>query len=106
MDVFEELLDRHFIRESAERGRYEYAFTHHLVHAAVYESMAADARTRRHHRVAHILDVNDDHGGDRSAEIALHYERGGAASKAATHYVQRRGARLGDTPMQRRAISS
>ena len=97
MDGLDELLDRHLVRESTERGRYEYAFTHHLVHAAIYAGVPAGAKARRHRRIAHILDGSiQDELGERAGEIALHYERGGDRANAALHYVNaaRRAARL------------
>jgi DNA-binding SARP family transcriptional activator/tetratricopeptide (TPR) repeat protein len=97
LDGLDELLDRHLVRESTERGRYEYAFTHHLVHAAIYAGASAGAKARRHRRIAHMLDGSvPDELGERAGEIALHYERGGDAMNAALHYVNaaRRVARL------------
>ena len=97
MDGLDELLDRHLVRESTERGRYEYAFTHHLVHAAIYAGVPAGAKARRHRRIAHMLDGSiQDELGERAGEIALHYERGGDRANAALHYVSaaRRAARL------------
>ncbi len=97
LDGLDELLDRHLVRESTERGRYEYAFTHHLVHAAIYEGISTDARTRRHRRVARILETTvADNLGEQAGEIALHFERGGEPTRAAVHYASaaRRAAQL------------
>jgi DNA-binding SARP family transcriptional activator len=101
LDGLDELLDRYVIRESTGRERYEYAFTHHLIHAAIYEGIPADARLRRHRRIARILDTSAsgsgaDAGDERAREIAHHYERGGEATRAAIHYATaaRRAAAL------------
>jgi tetratricopeptide (TPR) repeat protein len=97
LDRIDELLDRHLIRESIERGRYEYAFTHHLIHAAIYETVPEDSRTRRHRRVARILaDASPGAARELAAEVALHYERGGEPLKAAPFYATaaRRAAEL------------
>jgi tetratricopeptide (TPR) repeat protein len=97
LDGLDELLDRHLIRESTERERYEYAFTHHLVHGAIYEAIPSGARARRHRRIARILDeLVSDNLGERAGEIALHYERGRDAASAAVHYAAaaHRAARL------------
>jgi DNA-binding SARP family transcriptional activator/tetratricopeptide (TPR) repeat protein len=86
--AIDELLDRHLVRESAERGRYDYAFTHHLVHAAIYDAVPDAARVRRHHRIARILDESSaDVVGDRAREIALHFERGSDPQAAAAYYA-------------------
>jgi len=92
LDGLDELLDRHLVRESTERGRYQYAFTHHLVRAAIYEAIPTEARARRHRRIARILDAaatesGAEEGDERSGEIALHYERGGDSKNAAIHYA-------------------
>ncbi|HEV3091039.1 MAG TPA: AAA family ATPase [Candidatus Cybelea sp.] len=89
LDALDELLDRHVVRESDDRGHYEYVFTHHLVHAVVYDESAPQPRVRRHRRVARLLDEASAPGfNERAAEIALHYERGGEAAKAAGHYAR------------------
>jgi tetratricopeptide (TPR) repeat protein len=89
LDALDELLDRHIVRESDDRGPYEYAFTHHLVHGAVYHESPPEARVRRHRRVAGLLDDASAPGyEERVAEVALHYERGGEPSKAAARYAR------------------
>ncbi len=97
LDGLDGLLDRRLVRESTERTRYEYAFTHHLIHAAIYENIPAEVRTRRHRRIARMLDARTNEDEDeRAREIALHYERGGDRANAAAHYARaaRRAARL------------
>ena len=97
LDGLDGLLDRRLVRESSERTRYEYAFSHHLIHAAIYENIPADMRRRRHRRIARMLDSQIVEGRDeRAREIALHYERGGDRAKAAIHYASaaRRAASL------------
>jgi tetratricopeptide (TPR) repeat protein len=108
LDGIDELLDRHLVRESTERGRYEYAFTHHLIHAAIYDGVPPGARSRRHRRIARILDATiRDESGDRASEIALHFERGGDAASASAHYANaaRRAARLNASAEARDLIS-
>jgi DNA-binding SARP family transcriptional activator len=100
LDGIDELLDRHLIRETTGRARYDYAFTHHLVHAAIYENVPPDARSRRHRRIARILEAESSAAAgdndERAREIALHFERGQDASRAAHHYAHaaRRAAAL------------
>jgi DNA-binding SARP family transcriptional activator len=101
LDGLDELLDRHLVRESTGHARYEYAFSHHLIHAAIYDGVPADARRRRHRRFARLLDATAGSGGatavdERAREIAFHYERGGEAARAAQYYAiaARRAAAL------------
>jgi len=83
-----ELLDRHLIRESTERGRYEYAFTHDLVRQALYHAMPSEVRARRHLRVGRVLENAYAHEAVKpAAEIAVHYDRGGDAPAAAQWYL-------------------
>jgi tetratricopeptide (TPR) repeat protein len=88
LDGIDDLLDRHFIREAGGRGRFDYAFTHHLVHAAIYEAAEPQLRSRRHRRVARTLEDRAQ-GGDVSlgADLALHHERGGDGPRAAAWYL-------------------
>lgn len=100
LDGLDELLDRHLIRESIDVRRYEYAFTHHLIRAAIYDAIPADVRMRRHRRIARLLDADfvraADADDERAIEIALHCERGGDSERAAAYYATaaRRAARL------------
>ena len=88
LDSLDELLDRHLVRESIE-PRYEYAFTHHLVHAVIYEGSPPDVRARRHRRMARWLErTQPDDTGERDGEIAVHWERSGEAARAAAHYAK------------------
>jgi DNA-binding SARP family transcriptional activator len=85
----EELLDRSIIRESAGRNRFDYAFTHHLIQSTIYDSIPSASRQRRHHRVARVLE--DSGAGDapeRAAELARHFDVGGAAERAARWYAR------------------
>jgi predicted ATPase/DNA-binding SARP family transcriptional activator len=101
LDGLDELLDRHLVRESTRHPRYEYAFSHHLIHAAIYDGVPADARLRRHRRIARLLEATATSGDapvvdERAREIAFHYERGGEAVRAAQYYAiaARRAAAL------------
>src|SRR5580698_603160 len=88
LDALDELLDRHVVQESVVHRRYEYAFTHHIVHASVYQSASSEARARRHRRIARLLEETAGSSDERTPEIALHYERGGEARKAAVYYAR------------------
>jgi DNA-binding SARP family transcriptional activator len=88
LDGLDELLDRHLVRESAERGRYEYAFTHDLVRQAIYDAIPPDVRVRRHLRIARILEkAYANEPIVPAVEIALHFERGGDGAGAANWYL-------------------
>jgi tetratricopeptide (TPR) repeat protein len=87
LPALDELLDRHLVRELTPRSRYDFAFTHHLVQAALYDGIDPETRTRRHRRAARALEALADGSGESSAEIALHFERGGVPESAAQHYA-------------------
>lgn len=88
LDGIYELIDRHIVREAGGRGRYDFVFTHHLIHRAVYESIDLTVRSRRHRRIAQILeDRPAEATGFGAASLALHRERAGEFGAAATSYV-------------------
>ncbi len=88
LDGVNELMDRHLVREAGVRRRYDYAFTHHLIQEAIYEMVAQPLRTRRHRRIAQLLEAQpSDAGGFAAADRALHWERGGDGARAATQYL-------------------
>jgi predicted ATPase/DNA-binding SARP family transcriptional activator len=88
LDGIYELIDRHIVREAGGRGRYDFVFTHHLIHRAVYESIEPPVRSRRHRRIAQILeDRPAEASGFGAASLALHRERAGEFSRAAASYV-------------------
>ena len=89
MDALNGLLDRRVVSESALHGAFGYAFTHDLLRALVYERTDARARARRHRRVAHVMSaLYAEQGEDVSAELALHWERGGDPERAAEQYLR------------------
>jgi DNA-binding SARP family transcriptional activator len=89
MDALNGLLDRRVVSESALHGAFDYAFTHDLLRALVYERIGASARARRHRRVAHVMSaLYAEQGDDVSAELALHWERGGEMERAAEQYLR------------------
>lgn len=88
LDALGELTDRRIIGESGTRGGFDYAFTHHLIQALVYDGVAPAARARRHRRVAHVMaTLYDDRADDVAAELALHWDRGGEPELAAERYL-------------------
>lgn len=88
LDGVYELIDRHLVREAGARGRYDYVFTHHLIHAAIYDGIDPAVRSRRHRRIAKMLADRASSGASvPAADIALHRERGGEKAAAATSYA-------------------
>jgi DNA-binding SARP family transcriptional activator/energy-coupling factor transporter ATP-binding protein EcfA2 len=88
LDGLDELLDRHLVRESAERGRFEYAFTHDLVRQAIYDASPTGVRARRHRRVGRVLaNAYANETTKPAGEIARHYDLGGDAAAAARWYL-------------------
>ncbi|HKW44410.1 MAG TPA: AAA family ATPase, partial [Candidatus Eremiobacteraceae bacterium] len=97
LDGLYELMDRHLVREAGARGRYDYVFTHHLIHDAIYAGIDPAIRARRHRRLAQILEGRSAQGAVvAAADLALHRERGGDTARAAESYVEaaRDAARL------------
>ncbi|HEV3089147.1 MAG TPA: AAA family ATPase [Candidatus Elarobacter sp.] len=89
MDALNGLLDRRIVSESAPHGAFGYAFTHDLLRAVVYERIDEPARIRRHRRVAHVMSaLYAEQGDDVSAELALHWDRGGEPQRAAEQYLR------------------
>jgi DNA-binding SARP family transcriptional activator len=86
--ALDQLLERHVLRDSAARSGEDYVFSHHLLQAAAYELMPAETLVRRHHRTARFLEQTEaDCLDERAAEIALHFQRGGDAEKAAPYWL-------------------
>jgi len=94
LEALDELLDRSVVRDASDNGL-DYAFSHHLVHAACYDDAPADATRRRHRRVAGALALRYAGRGDEcAAELAFHWERGGEDARAAAEYVRAARAAL------------
>ena len=88
LDGIDDLLDRHFIREAGGRGRFDYVFSHHLIHDAIYDAVSPELRSRRHRRVARILEDQSQPGDAALAvDLALHHARGGDNARAASWYL-------------------
>jgi len=85
--ALDELVESRFVRESRRRRFGDYAFSHHLVHAAVYEAIPEGQRRRRHARVARVSEALFADRPDFAGEIALHYDRAKDAPNAARAYA-------------------
>ncbi|MBV9971708.1 MAG: AAA family ATPase [Candidatus Eremiobacteraeota bacterium] len=89
LSAVEELIDRHIVREAGTAGGFEYAFTHHLITAALYSMMDSKEKSRRHARVARALERIYHGRLDRVAsEIGRHYAEAGERSRAAGWYAR------------------
>jgi tetratricopeptide (TPR) repeat protein len=73
------------VRAGARSRSLEFAFSHHLIHAAVLARIGAGDAVRIHALVARAL-AAEFGGGDRAVEIAQHFAAAGEARRAAEHY--------------------
>jgi DNA-binding SARP family transcriptional activator len=85
-DALDELFDRALVRMSPHR-RGDYAFSHQLVHAAIYESIDATARRALHRRVAKTLERLFPDRPSLCATIARHFDAAGWADDAVARYL-------------------
>lgn len=89
LDALDELLDHHLVREAGGRNRFDYVFTHHLIQATTYAAIPKDSRTRRHRRVAHVMEQMAPTRADEMAgELAMHWDRGGEPGRAVENYLR------------------
>jgi predicted ATPase/DNA-binding SARP family transcriptional activator len=88
LSALSELMERHLIRASFERSRYEYAFTHNLVQRGIYEHIPEDERRRLHFRIAGIYEQTEAQRAGLAAETALHWDRAGIRERAARAYLR------------------
>jgi len=86
-DALDELLDQALVRESPQR-RGEVAFSHQLVHAAVYGMLDDTVRRRFHGRVAKTMQRILVHHPSLYATVARHYDAGGFAVDALGNYLE------------------
>lgn len=84
LDCLDELLDCQLVREAGRGAAFDYAFSHHLVQAAIYEASPPAQRARRHRRLAGLLAAR----AAPPAEVARHYDLGGEPGRAAEFYLQ------------------
>ena len=80
----DELWRRRIVRE---RGADAYDFSHDKIREVAYLALSPARRRHHHLRVAHTLERLHDPG-PVSGQLAMHYERAGAADKAVTWYVR------------------
>jgi DNA-binding SARP family transcriptional activator len=85
-DALDELLDRALVRVSPQR-RGDFAFSHQLVHSAVYGAVDEPARKRLHRRVAKTLEQLFGDRPSLSATVARHYDAAGLVEAAVAAYL-------------------
>jgi DNA-binding SARP family transcriptional activator len=86
-DALDELLDRAIVRVSPLR-RGDFAFSHQLVHAAVYGAVDESARRMLHRRVAKTLEGLFPDNPAQNATVARHYDAAGFPEEAVARYLQ------------------
>jgi DNA-binding SARP family transcriptional activator len=85
-DALDELLDRALVRVSAQR-RGDFAFSHQLVHAAIYETIAEETRRGLHRRVARTLEQLYPERPSLAGAVARHYDNAGLPDEAVARYL-------------------
>lgn len=85
-DALDELLDRALVRMSPQR-RGDYAFSHQLVHAAIYNAMEVPARQRLHWRLGKTLEELFEDRASLAATVARHFDAAGFAEAAVARFL-------------------
>lgn len=93
LDAVGTLIDRSLVREAGS-GSLEYAFTHALIAASLYEASKPEQRAARHRRAAHVLERRETNDRAGLAAIARHWSLAGETARAAGAYVRAAGASL------------
>ncbi len=87
LDALDDLLDRQLVQETVGGGRFDFAFTHDLIHTVIYEAIPPAVRERRHRRAGHALEETEP-GDELAAEVARHLDLGGEREHAAGHLLR------------------
>lgn len=89
LDALEELLMHQIVREIGARSPLDYAFTHHLIQAIIYQNISNDKRVHRHRLVAHAIEkLYPEQLDELSASLAEHFERGQEFAHAPEYYMR------------------
>ena len=87
--LLRELERREIIYEERSIPEVEYSFRHVLTQEAAYESIALEARSRLHLRVADSLEsLYQDKLDEQFEQLAFHYDRSGNADKALDYLLK------------------
>lgn len=88
LDGVAELLDRRMVKEVGH-GRFEFAFTHHLIQTTLYADVDDRRRLRWHRRAAGFLSqLPEAERAVARRSLARHYEAGGEPLAAAGAYLE------------------
>ncbi|MBV8579318.1 MAG: AAA family ATPase [Candidatus Eremiobacteraeota bacterium] len=94
-DALAELLGAQLLRETYDRARLRYAFTHEVVREAVYARIVPERRAHHHHIVASVLQtLPDDECTAHAFDLAEHYAACGEHAAAARWYLRAAEAAL------------
>ncbi|MBV9409633.1 MAG: hypothetical protein JO164_12470 [Candidatus Eremiobacteraeota bacterium] len=94
-DALAELLGAQLLRETYDRARLRYAFTHEVVREAVYARIAPERRAHHHRIVASVLQtLPDDERTAHAFDLAEHYAACGERADAARWYLRAAEAAL------------
>jgi len=89
LDAIEPLVSRHIVRETGRRAAFDYAFTHHLIQAAIYDAVEPDGRARWHRRAARAMEsIYAERGDEIAAVLARHYDEARETAHAAHYYLK------------------
>ncbi|HZV77084.1 MAG TPA: AAA family ATPase [Candidatus Babeliales bacterium] len=89
LDAFDELVERHVLREATRRERGSYAFTHHLMRETAYGELDAKDRRRYHGIVARTIEGLYAAEIDRRAsDLARHFALAGEPVAAAQRWLR------------------
>ena len=91
LDALDEGIEHAVIEPTTESTRSHFAFTHGLLVDAVRRAINPRRVARIHERVAEAMEARCP---ENSAEIALHYDRAGIATRAYVHSMRAGGAAL------------
>lgn len=88
LEAFEQLGERHIVRESAAPGAAAFSFVHDIVRKAIYDGVPQDVLRRRHERTGLVLrDLHADEFKQVAGVAARHLERGKRFEEAAQAYA-------------------
>ena len=86
----DELLDARLIRAAsndAGRGGDDFVFSHDLIRSQLYARIPGPACRRLHRRIGFVLETQHAKADALAIELALHFDRGMEAEKAASAYL-------------------
>ena len=88
LEAFEQLGERHIVRESAAPGAAAFSFVHDIVRSAIYDDIPQDLLRRRHERIGLVLrELHADEFEQVAGVAARHLERGERFEEAAQAYA-------------------